>query len=253
MALVLLNMFIAILEGYFRQIAPKGNEEQVGFLDLLKYLVISEFKNIEEKKKKKEAQQQREKLVQMRRNRISLHSNKSPKKSEKGEGQENNASEPDEIGTGAKLPLEKVGHSPVAQSPDNPEEDKSDLEEELALEEEAMKARKPQGKCKKITSKIESKLEDVWFWFITFIYNKIIKKFLFTDQPAEGEGQAEPPQITAKVEFEEKRDIIEEDVVLKDIEFYLGKKDHPSENQKISVELAATGRKFLYCNGPTHR
>ena len=37
---ILLNVFIAILQGYFRQIAPKSNEEQTSFLKLLHQMLI---------------------------------------------------------------------------------------------------------------------------------------------------------------------------------------------------------------------
>lgn len=178
MGLILLNIFIAILEGYFRQIAPKVQEEEIGFLSLLQYLITSEFEEIEKKKeqKKKEALQKAEEEGQ-------------------AENDENNRPEQHQ------QPRSKI------------------------------------SKLKKCAFFIESKIQDLWFAIVIFIYNKIIKRILFQNQAVPSQNQAQPPQINARVEFEERRDSEDENMMLKDIEMYLGK--HASNKTELnSPEMA---------------
>lgn len=269
MALILLNMFIAILEGYFRQIAPKGNEEKVGFLDLLKFLVISEFKNIEKK-------QQRKAALEKRRKKRKQNANKKPENNEQDKdkgniklGSEGKIEIENQIGEKESLkeqPLKDdvIGNTSAEKAADEnalnkgvvSENEGNEIQTEAALLKEKEDIENPQivdmnydeeddaemdslseeesyealGKCGRFRKKIQSLVEDIWIWIIVFIYQKIISKFLFTDQVAEGKEQGEVPQITAKVEFKEKKDVDEEALAMKDIEFYLGGKKFDTES-----------------------
>ena len=219
MALILLNVFIAILEGYFRQIAPKGDKEQIGFLELLKFFVQSEFERISELKKGKQLERAQTK---MEKTAVNLVSNetipqeaKSPKKRiEQDEVDQQAQSEPNSspgVLVKQKIQIESI-EDVVEETP-------------LSNEKSPKKNPKKKNKCQRLIENINNKLEYIWFAIIDFIYQKIIKKFVFTDQQVENEGQGDNPQLAMKVEFQEKRNDAEEDIVLKDIEFYLGRND----------------------------
>ena len=277
MALILLNMFIAILEGYFLQNAPKDNEEKIGIFDLVNHLVTGEFRRLEKHMdEKKKIKERRNKLKKQLNSVKAFHTEE--KQDLKGEGA-NNILLPKGEGEGEVEgggETEGKGEEVKDEGRGSAEEVKDEGKDEGNIAENKSPEVIPQsgtpekqdleapdtGKDGKagpkiefdesdldyltsnegVISKLKEKAEDCWFWLIKTFYEKFIKKLLTEGQEVTQDQEVELPQITAKVEFQDKRNIAEEGLAMKDIEFYLGKSDNDNEkieeNSKTSIHFA---------------
>ena len=218
--LVLLNMFVAILHGYYWQVAPKDKENTIGFLGLLKNLVVTEFESIKEKQKLKREQQELKAQEELE------------------DQQEKNGSDRPGAESGSEASPTKLWD----RSPENTSIEKAlEMMSRANISQDELKKKKGNkekpkkpGKCKRIVQKIKGKFEDAWFWFITFIYEKIIQNFISFEPPVEFENkEVVSKNVGTTVKFQDKRAKDEEGIVLKDIEFYLGKKEEAPDNSSI--------------------